>query len=520
MATESKVPLGPKIPTSEEMEKIEVGRFKATEKGWSYLGSEIPKEWEKMEGDLASQLKNLDIGKWEREDNEWFLKGKDGKIIDRTNPKKDDCRFFGDNPNSCTAFLACVNNPDKECVTVMNVMGDLIPDIQKESPEKIKEKISKLHPMAAVRYLQSMGFKTLREIAPSSTMTGGHGKKLHEDVVECVTDWVNRLVKTDELKEKLGSNYPALKDLAMGKGSEEDLKAFHNYLNFQQILVDWVNANDQVLNEEFTFDQPRTGMMDGCLKPRYDYNICGPYYTPQYRRAKNICEAITHMKAGLESEAPGGVGWHGRSILDSIMFTQPAQMTLTPGMFTRSAIANYQFGGHGAIEETRRNMMSGAEPYGYQSYEALYNELKNMMQSMGSADDKYKIRLKDRTNDAIQKKLNKLKETEEAVIKALEDAMKTQNLYRASHSRIDLRQIYRKDDPKLQEELRHGAYGKNADLVGMSSLYNRRASEMLSTLLVIANAIIDKYDSKMTGAPTATSGIALNKIYIPGRYTP
>jgi hypothetical protein len=490
----------------------------------SYLEAGPSGEWKQMESDLASYLKDLPQGRWEREDNKWYLR-KDGK--NQQHLWNDNCAFLGGVTGSvCSEFLQCVNRaPDSKgfCYHFLNGATP-IPEIR--SVEEVKKEIGNINPMVATEFLRMIGFtKTyVDEIALSSMRGGhGHGKMVHEDVLESVNDWLNRF-KTDDkdLQATFGERYNEIKNALIElPGSEEARKSRENLFRYLQVLVAWVNYNSQVLNEEFSFDTTGGIMDHGCHgKPRTDYTICGPYYTPQHRRAKNICDSIMRMKAGLEAEAPGAVGWNGRSLMDSIMFTPHFQLSLNRAMMSDPYMTRRLYGGHRAVEETIRNMTGGhgeyAEPSGYESYKALFEELKGIMGNMGTSD--YKMKLKDRSAKAIEDKLNKLKETEEAVIRALTYATKDKDLYMASQGKIDIRQIYRPDDKALQGQLRHGAYEKNADLLGVTALYNRRAANMLSTLLTIAQAVVDKYETGTSATRVPVPGKSLDKIYIPGVY--
>src|SRR5580693_4280130 len=124
---------------------------KKIEESWSYLGSNLPSAgWEQLEGELASHLKNLDAGRWEREDNQWFLKDKDRKDIQRDTV--DSCMFLKDE-TSCKNFLKCIEpGGDKRTCLRIPTVDDI------KSVNDVTKEFAKVHPMAAVTYLKNLGF--------------------------------------------------------------------------------------------------------------------------------------------------------------------------------------------------------------------------------------------------------------------------------------------------------------------------------------------------------------------------
>jgi phosphoenolpyruvate-protein kinase (PTS system EI component) len=115
------------------------------------------------------------------------------------------------------------------------------------------------------------------------------------------------------------------------------------------------------------------------------------------------------------------------------------------------------------------------------------------MENMG--DDQYRINLRKKTTESIERKLQKLEEDEKEVIRAIKDLIEDKKLYEASYGRLDLRQVDRGNDTAALREARDKIMKKHANLLKKSNAYNRRSIDMTNILHAISEAIYGKLDS-------------------------
>ena len=365
-----------------------------------------------------------------------------------------------------------------------------------------------MHPLAAARFLNNLGFRFQRV---KVEMTGGHHKKMNRDVVESVGEWLQNL---PSLKERFGDKYNAIHTYLIKTPGEAN-----KFLRYLEVLVAWVNANPQVLNEEESFDAAfkRTGIFCN-HQPSYNmYDYIPRPVHPLRQRTISLCDGLIRLKASTENDLSG---FNAPTIISNIYKVPEMSMPFNPAMLISSNPRVLQGMMYGGSHEFERSLQNIKDSYGHKVYDSIFKNLKSMMEGMSHSNNEgvkqYKIKLKEKSDRAIKDKLEKLEAAEKQVVKAIEDIINDKKLYVASHGHLDLRQVERKDaagkdDADALKKARKEVLKKHADLLTLSSAYNRRSIEMNNTLQAIATLFLEKLEASGAKAPADANNNYLSK---------
>lgn len=453
------------------------------------IGPQAVAGWENVDMKLADDISKLSV-RWEREGATWYYRDSDRKDVERPDPEKLDCAFL--NPGRCRNFILCINSEgdSKECLKFLKDPTYIatIP----ESNTEIINQVKTMHPMAAASFLSKIGFRIERTEVPLAR--DGSGKKMmRRDVVESVTKWMDNL---PNLKDVCGNDHlPIQKQLADNSKFSKN----KNLFRYLQILVEWVNANSQVLNEEetlYTKDKPVA------RKPDESFMIYDFVPSEQKRKVTSLCDGLYRMKANLENDLSG---WNAETLLSDIYKTPTLSMPLNRSVIVSSnpMIMRQTYGGGTSFENGLKNY---PEMIGSRIFSDWYDEIKNIMNSMGQ--DKYRIRIKEDTEKKINGKLDAFKEAEKQIIILMKEVINRRNLFRASNGRLDTGQIERGD---YDTERKDRAIGleKHANLASLISSYQKRAINLTDVIKTIAETVAEKLgamsDNKPTSQPTSQS---------------
>jgi ribosome-binding ATPase YchF (GTP1/OBG family) len=143
--------------------------------------------------------------------------------------------------------------------------------------------------------------------------------------------------------------------------------------------------------------------------------------------------------------------------------------------------------GGGDIEQELQNIN---RQYGYELFKNIYESLNNTMKNL-SADSR-SMRMSSESDKAIREKLEKLKQLEQEITKALERTVERNALITASRGKI---QAYRLSDEELPAIL-----AKHSNLLNWTQAYNRKAINLIDVFKTISDALLGKLQVKQADA--------------------
>jgi len=266
----------------------------------------------------------------------------------------------------------------------------------------------------------------------------------------------------------------------------------HHLFYYLDQLVEWVNANYQVLNPEEQVKR-KINFNDGNTYPpinktfnMYSYN--NPY--PHVRkRLYSLCSGLERLKANITNQI---VGDNAASMIANIAsIPSDLEMPLIRASFT-SPIPNIQpmFGGDpdGGIESLLKNIN---DTYGSGMFKNIYDDLKNIL---GGA----KYTISSSTDARIATKLDKLKDAEKEVREALIDAIQRGKLYRASRGHINAFDYTLPGIPDTPIDRLPAVLAKHSNLLGLSAAYNQRSIDFIKLIMALANGAMGKLETAAT----------------------
>lgn len=441
------------------------------------IGPSAVPGWENVDMKLASDIAK-ETDRWEREGYNWRYVNKDKKDIDREETM--DCAFL--DPNRCKNFIECISTQGRsdECLKFL-YNPSYIKTIPDNNTDIIKQ-VKLMHPMAAASFLSKIGFRIERSEVPLAW--NGRGKKqMRRDVVESVTKWMSNL---ENLKDICGNQHENIKKRLRVNCTEN-----RNLFSYLQILVEWVNANPQVLNEEETLDEPPKPVSQRKADDSlviYDYVAS----QAQKRKVTSLCDGLYRMKSNLENDLSG---WNSETLLNNIYKTPDLSMPFNRAVIISANphIPNRVYGGNSAFEYSLKNY---SELAGSRVFRDWYDEIKNIMADMSKGND-YRMRIKGDTEKKIDAKLEAFEKIEKEIIVLMQEVIDRKNLFRASNGRLDLGQIQRggdKESDKYDAERRDRALAleKHANLVNLISAYQKRAINLTDVIKTIAETVAEK----------------------------
>ncbi|QGR53903.1 hypothetical protein [Moumouvirus maliensis] len=452
--------------------------------------------WKENENRLSEYLLRH-ASKWERVDDDFILRGPDGNPI--AQQPADNCTFISNTEDCLDVLRQCIApgaNVNDGCsrLTDFNFVGLDVP------ASRLKQEVMKINPLVAFNILRQYGFASYLTEEKNDPFYGFRRYK-----VQTVGSWLKELVegsdrcnnanisqdpcKPQTLRQYLGDT---LADKILAMARDPTKFPFFNYLD---ILVDWVNANPQVLNpEESKFI--RTGSKYPPINDSFKtYDYLNPYKPAEYRLRNMTC-GLERLKTNIFNDLSGINGHAFISNLASVPIG--IQMPLSRSAFvTSSPFGNYipvMTGGQFYELENELKNLNGQ--YGYALFSQIYQDLLETMKSM---QGDRRISLSTHTQDQINEKLENFKRAEEALRESIVKTIERNKLYQASRGYINPLNI---PADKLPAVL-----AKHSNLLQLSSAYNKKAINLIDLFKTISEAIISKLDegkSKYTRPLSAT----------------
>lgn len=402
--------------------------------------------------------------KWVRQDENSFVfvrLGENG--IPEEAQDFDNCAFLEENAQECHAFFnKCVLTDDtvfpEECMKAINKDSGFKINIP---PTTIAKQILNMNPALSFAILRKFNFGyytvTVNDPVPG----------FRRYVVQTVGEWLMDL-QDPEVNKIFGPN------------AKEIVKQIYqncNFLNYLSIMVDWVNANPQVLNAEESKNPNFITIAYPKINPSFKlYDYVNPYKKIQVNLNGISC-GLERLKSNIMNNMSGIDGY---SILSDIV-TTPLGISAP---FNRSAFtyavpyANLGTMSGGLYGNTNDILSGLYEATGYKYLYGVYDTLNDIMVKNNN------IRLSPKTVEEIKKRLENLKLLEEQIRISIRNMIERNALYNASYGKINAYAIPDKDLPAI--------LAKHSNLLGLTSSYNKKAINLVDILKTISNALLIK----------------------------
>ncbi|MEM0354135.1 MAG: hypothetical protein QXW79_01000 [Thermoplasmata archaeon] len=446
-------------------------------------GPRITSSWLEHEIKLQEHLLRS-RSEWIREGDTFVRVDKQGNRIEEI--LEDNCAFIKNSVQECIQFLtSCAlardgsKNIPNECKDFVNFDFEINPPIQ-----TLINKIVKINPKVAFGILKKFGFGSYL-----SEVKYGPTRKLRLFKVQSVGSWLREMEKecspscsqrSISLRKYLGDDFA---DLILNMARDPSKRAFFDYLD---ILVEWVNANPQVLNKEITKDQ-YPGLETSYPRTSERFNIYQYFnpYKPAEVRLRGIVCGLERLRTSILN---GTSGINGTSVISNIAMTPsnielPLSRTtvITPLTFTSPVLMT-----GGSIFSVQEELGNIKTLYGYKFFGQIYSDLENMMKGLTRS-----MRLSSETKKNIDEKLSKIKVLEEELWNNINSLIKWYEVFRVSQGNVDISGIPESDLPAILE--------KHSNLLQLSTAYNKRAINLIELFKTIAEAVLRKAEEKKSG---------------------
>ena len=419
--------------------------------------------WINIENNLNENI----LQQANKDQYEW--KYKDGKYEAKTGATVDQgavCNFVDDDKQDCMRdVIKCIES--KEC-------DDMI-DLDYKSnmdPTFLKEAVVKINPIIAYEILKRFAFGSIEEIGKDAKLQGIKYYK-----VQSVNSWIKDFKSEDEGREcgnmhgdMCGSIYKVLGKPTFDKIKKlmEDNKPL--FFEFLSYLVEWVNANPQVLNRELNFGNLYQAHDKDRLKPDKQFDKF--YNVSPYKKASDIARRV-RCSVQQVSSVIGGVRDFGWGYLQS---GGNVQMPLN-----RNVIGNphskysYEMDGGRIASHVSNEIELLKTPFAYETFKDIYSQLEGAIKLFDGAT------IATKTTDEINTKLEKLKNDEVELQESLLNFYKRIELFKASGGKIN---PFNTDNEEFKYLLK-----KHAGLLQQDAAYTRRATNLLDVYNTLAKAI-------------------------------
>lgn len=469
----------------------------------------VSARWKEHEARLTEHVLKS-CSQWTKEGDHFIRKDPEtGKNVDSV--VADTCSLINIGVSDCIDFLTqCVASNEEPFPDACRKLFSFEYETKFEfNPpmDVLKEKVCKINPEIAFGILQKFKFKSY--LAEVDTPIKG----MRSFKVQSVDSWLQQLFngQADDctqptvpafkmcdgrsLKEQLGPVSKELMELARNP-------KYYPFFNYLDALVEWVNANPQVLNPEETGTldcEPKTYPEINKSFITYDYQ--NPYRQISLRLRSMAC-GLDRLKSSIMSEL---AGTNAPAMISNIA-TIPLgiEMPLNRSMFANPVpITNIlpMRGGH--IQSVEQELKNINEQFGYNLFNLIYGELLGVMTTMGGKKQKpcdgsgrygKSIKLKEEDAAKIRDKLEKFRKLEEELRKSLAGLIARNRLYHASSGYIDAFGVPEKN---LEAVLM-----KHSNLLHLGAAYNKRAINLIDLFQTISKAVQGKLDEACQSTQT------------------
>lgn len=442
--------------------------------------------WKKRENYITEQMLKA-ASRWERDGDIFVLRDENGNIVEKGVNSL--CNMIGQAMDNCLIFLSnCVNSNEetlpKYCEKMLDFNFNINPPIN-----ALVEMVKEINPLIAFRILQRFGFASYLAEEENEPFPGFRRYK-----VQSVSEWLEELLSESErckkptapssgkcdprtLREQLGDD-AANKILAILKDNTK-----HAFFDYLDILVDWVNANPQVLNKEEILHPEMPQEYPPIDKSFNLYNHVDPYRPIVQRLRAFRCE-LERLKSSIMNDLAGTRVPSTISLvakMDASGINMPLSRTAFTSPIPSSSIVA-MYGGEGGIYQTEDELKNINKQYGHGLFKLIF---ENLLQTMQGLSGEKKMRLKEETKRKINEKLDKLKQTEDELRKSLVNLLKKNQLFQMSRGYVDAFNIT--NDTDLEIVLR-----KHSNLLNLGNAYNRRSINLIDLFQTLIMAMVNK----------------------------
>ena len=433
--------------------------------------------WHEREERLTEHMLRA-ATQWERDGNEFKKKDATGNFLEIKDA--DNCAFINVAVDQCLDFFTtCLYSSDEtfstDCQKLMNFTFKVNAPIN-----KLKEEVLKIDPSVAFMILKKFKFGSKLVEEQFDPFKGFRRYK-----VESVSDWLNELKSGKErcvtppsscqepydsrpLREQLGNE---ISDRILAMAQDTNSHSFFNYLD---ILVEWVNANPQVLNPAEILHPSIASRWPEINNSFNLYDYLGP-------RAKKylygLSCGLSRWRGSILNDLSGARGSSLISTVSNIPFDINMPLSRQGFVLQNPSVASLSmFGGNpNGITLDLQNLKT---EYGYLIFKQLFDNLEYTMSRMLKSK---KMRLSTPSRQNIVAKLEKLRMTEQKFNEGVTDLIKRNELYQASRGYVDSFGVEPNDFESILK--------KHSNLLNLSASYNKKAINLIDLLQQIANTM-------------------------------
>lgn len=428
--------------------------------------------------------------KWELQDGNFV------KLDDQGNPIENiedsfSCNFFAEQ-RRCKNFLkSCLaangfEQINTECKKILNTNFNF----SNSGTQAKIDAISKINPVLAYGILHKFGFGYKIVDNDPYPFIGFRRNK-----VQSVSSWLKEL--NDEINGNTcnnntvrDSNTQACKkitDLIGNDLGKSILRAArnenrHQFFDYLDILVNWVNANPQVLNKEMV------------VNPRFKRNFPEPSKEFQIFDHINPHQAINklhdtscgleRLKADIINDLSGAKV--STTVSDIVQMPAWLQTPFNRNAFvTTSPISGFGIIQRGGIFATMSELEKLHEPQGHKLLSDIYADIENTMANMTGT---HRTELSKKTREHIKNKLESFREEEYKLREALKTTIEQNKLYQASRGNVN-----------PYGDNYAAVLAKHSNLLHHGSSYNRKAINLIDVFQSISKALIEKISDDNRG---------------------
>lgn len=430
---------------------------------------------------------------WERRGNEFVRLDDKGNEVPGSNTADNNCAFINEATRDCVEFFtSCLSSDDKNlsqaCARLMDFTFQVNPGM-----EDLKNSIMNLNPFVAYGILKRFKFGSYLHEEEREPLRGFRRYK-----VQSVGSWLAEIsAGTDRCRGNV--NVAPVDDCNDTRPLAQQLGEFakkileyaansnkHAFFDYLDALVQWVNANPQVLNPEEIKNPSIRGNYPKINDSFRTYDYRNPY-RPAEVRLRSVTCGLERLKSSIMNELSGA---NAPSMISAVASVPLGiEMPLArPGFMSPVPLASSISMLGGGIYDTETELKNINYQYGHTMFEQIYNDLISTMKSM-TANNK-NIKLTYTTEAKIQSKLDRFRQIEDELRKSLIGLIERNKLYQASRGYINPYDVpYDTNDAKFAAVL-----SKHSNLLNLSAAYNKKAINLIDLFQTIAKAILGKMD--------------------------
>lgn len=444
--------------------------------------AELQPIFEENEKEIARAVSQV-ASQWQRIDGN-FVRFENGEKV-QSYPAHDNCSFFESTDECLRFFETCTKETSDTVGPDCRHLLEMKFNFTNFNANTVTEAIMKMNPMVAYYILRKFKFGSYTTDEPV-----GPFRNFTRYKIQSVYDWLAELKSSSDVCAKRGAAGCGSLREQLGEDTADKIlqmvkdRTGKHFLLYLEVLVNWVNANPQVINPEEDLN-PEFGWKPNYPGPDKSYDLYSwraPH--PKVTSLKAQSCGLERLKSSIMNDLAGA---QGQTFISSVASTPfGIEMPLArPGFVNSLSPLNVfvsQVGGT-YTEQTWKEINSH---YGYDMFKNIYDHL---CLTLGAKDGNCgkDVRLSNNTKNKIDKSLNTFKTTEEELRKEMISLLELSRVYGLSQGHIDPRQI--DDEAKLRAVL-----AKHSNLLDLSSAYNRRAINLIDTFQAIASAVIGKLD--------------------------